>query len=32
MSDNVRMSDLIRPFDGQGDIVKWLDKLKLVAD
>ena len=32
MSDNVRISDLVRPFDGEGDIVKWLDKLKLVAE
>lgn len=30
-SDHVKLTDLVRPFDGHGDIVKWLDKLQLVA-
>ena len=27
----VRLSDLIQPFSGEGDVVQWLDKLALVS-
>ena len=26
-----RSSDILRPFTGEGDVVTWLNKLKLVA-
>ena len=30
---NVKLlSDLVRPFNGQGDIMEWLSKLELIAD
>lgn len=29
--ENACSSDTIRPFDGQGDVVAWLTKVKLVA-
>jgi hypothetical protein len=28
---NVRISDVVQPFNGEGDIIQWLDKLSLVA-
>ena len=28
---NVRLTDLVRMFDGRGDILEWLNKLELVA-
>ena len=26
------LSDLVRPFDGQGDVMEWLSKIQLIAD
>ena len=28
---NLRLTDLLRPFDGRGDVLEWLNKLELVA-
>jgi hypothetical protein len=28
---NVRISDVVQPFNGEGDVTQWLDKLYLVA-
>ena len=27
----VRIHDVVRPFSGEGDIVKWLEKVEMVA-
>lgn len=32
MSGGIKISDLLRPFDGTGDVVQWLTKLELVAE
>ena len=26
------LTDLVRPFDGQGDVMEWISKLELIAD
>jgi hypothetical protein len=28
---NVRISDVVRPFSGEGDVVKWISKLEMVT-
>jgi hypothetical protein len=30
-SNNLKISDVMRPYDGQGDIIQWLTKVELVA-
>ena len=31
-SSAVRISDVVKPFSGEGDVVQWLDKLEIVAE
>ena len=28
---NLRLTDLLRPFNGQGDVLEWFNKLELIA-
>lgn len=31
MASNLKISDVLRPFDGEGDIIEWLNKVELIA-
>ena len=31
-SSAVRISDVVKPFSGEGDVVQWLEKLEIVAE
>ena len=28
---NIRLTDLVRPFDGSGNVAEWIDKLELLV-
>ena len=28
---NIRLTDIVRPFDGSGNVAEWIDKLELLV-